>query len=230
MAHAPSTRWPSTIIAADDDASTARNVVLTVLSMPELVRRLELLGLRVAASANGLQFVGRPLVALEVKASAAVPESFRGIDSDDLAFFQAGLTWRPGHARIDGTSNVFVLTQTLEAPRWMDAADSLVPPLTEHNALYYVVTLPAPVNPNQPLHLRVLSTNADLEIPPEVVAHPPHPLLWWGVRLVTNEDAKETTNKVLVYDPASGDLVAIDACTLRCGPASPATDGNEHVF
>lgn len=180
MQPSDSTTWPSIIIAADDDASEARHVVLTALSVPELVRRLEAFGPRIAASANGLQFEDRPLLALEVKAGTAVPEFYRSIDGDDLTFLQAGLTWRPGDARVDGSSNVFVLTQTLDAPRWLGASGFMIPPLTEDNALFYVVTLPTTLDATKQLRLRVLSCDDDLVIPPEVVSHPPHPLLWWG--------------------------------------------------
>jgi hypothetical protein len=180
MQQSDSPTWPSTIIAADDDAPEGRHVVLTAISMPELVRRLEAFGPRIAASANGLQFADRPLLALEVKAGTAVPEFFRSIDGDDLTFLQAGLTWRQGDARVDGSSNVFVLTQTLDAPRWLGASGYMIPPLTEDNALFYVVTLPTAVDAAKPLRLRVLSCDDDLDIPSEVVSHPPHPLLWWG--------------------------------------------------
>jgi hypothetical protein len=182
-AHMPNTNpfaWPSMIIAADDDAPEGRHVVLTAIAMSELVRRLEPFGPHIAASVNGLQFADRPLLALEIKAGTSVPTFFRSIDGDDLTFLQGGLTWRPGDARVDGTSNVFILAQTLDAPRWLGASNFMVPPLTEHNTLFYVVTLPAGVDDSQPLYLRVLSAEDDLEIPPEVVSRPPHPVLWWG--------------------------------------------------
>ena len=180
MRQSDSPTWPSTIIAADDDAPDGRHVVLTVLSMPELVRRLEALGPRIAASTNCLQLDQQPLLALEVKAGTALPELFRNIDGGDLTFVQRGLTWRPGEARLDEGADVYVLTQTLRAPRWMGAASYAVPPLTDHNTLYYVVVLPAQIEANHMLHLHVSPHEAAIAIPPEVVTHPPHPLLWWG--------------------------------------------------
>ena len=182
MQHPGSPTWPTTIIADDDrdDAPEGRHVVLTALSMAELVRRLEPLGPRIAASVNGLQYEDRPLVALEVKAGTSVPDLYRSVDGDDLTFIQGGLTWRPGDSRIDGSANVYILIQSLDTPRWVGASGYMVPPLTEHNTIFYVVVLPATVSANEPLRLRVMQSDNDLEIPPEVITHPPHPLLWWG--------------------------------------------------
>ena len=172
--------WPTAILAADDEAPDGRHVVLTVLSMSELARRLESLGPRVAASLNAVQVDRRPLVALEVKAGTAMPELFRSIDGSDMHFVQRGLTWCPGDSRYDGDADIYVLTQTLVMPRWVGAASYAIPPLTEHNTVYYVVTLPAQVIANEPIRLQIAPHSAEIVIPGEVLTNPPHPPLWWG--------------------------------------------------
>ena len=172
--------WPTAIVAADDEAPDGRHVVLTVLSMSELARRLEALGARVAASLNGVQVADRPLVVLEAKAGTGMPELFRSIDGSDMHFVQRGLTWCPGDARYDGDADIYVLTQTLATPRWVGAASYAIPPLTEHNAIYYIVVLPAQVKASEPLRLRIAPYSAEIVIPGEVLTNPPHPPLWWG--------------------------------------------------
>jgi len=73
MRQSDSLTWPSTIIAADDDAPDGRHVELTVSCVPELVRRLEALGPRIAASTNCLQLDQQALLALEVRAGTTFP-------------------------------------------------------------------------------------------------------------------------------------------------------------
>jgi len=173
-------QWPSAILATDDDAADGGYIVLTALSMSELAHRLESLGPRVAASLNAVQVDAQPLLALELKAGPAMPELFRNIDGSDLHFVQRGLTWCPGDARFDGHADVYVLTQTLEMPRWVGAASYAIPPMTEHNAIYFVVVLPEQVVADEPLRLRVVPYPSEVVISEEVLAHPPHPPLWWG--------------------------------------------------
>ena len=171
--------WPSVVFLRDEESPEDRYIVLSALSMHELRRRLEVLGQRAAASLNGLPGIDRPMVALEIKAGPKLPDLFRTPDGENLQFEQRGLTWRPEDSRLDGLPDAWVLTQSLEAPRWVGASAYAVPQLTLHHAVYLVVHLPAAVAQGALLRLNVTPHDETLEIPDTVIAWPPHPLVWW---------------------------------------------------
>ena len=171
--------WPSIVFSRDEESPDERYVMLSVLSMHELGRRLEGLEPRVAASLNGLPAIDRPMVALEIKAGPKLPDLFSAPDGDDFQFVQRGLTWRPEDARLDGLADAWVLTQSLHAPRWTNAAGYAMPQLTPHHAVYLVVYLATGVVQGAPLRMNVVPHEETLEIPDSVIAWPPHPLVWW---------------------------------------------------
>jgi len=179
MSQQPVDDWPSVVFSRDEDAPEDRYAVLSVLSMQELGRRLESLSQRVAASLNGLPALDRPMAALELKAGPKLPDLFRNPDGDDFLFEQHGMTWRPESSRLDGLSDAWVLTQSLQVPRWTAASGYAVPQLTQHHQVYFVVFLPTGVVQGAPLHLSVIPHDFTLEIPDTAIAWPPQPLVWW---------------------------------------------------
>ena len=172
--------WPAVRLVPDPEDAPDAYAVLTALTMDELVIRLERMGRKVAASANGLPNVDRPMFAFELKIGPQVPAYFRDLEGEDLVFVQAGLSWKPEAFRSFGLADVWVLAQSLEGPRWLPASAISVPPVDERLTAYYVVYLPTSIATDQPLHVRARSFLEVLEVGPDLVQWPPHPLVRWG--------------------------------------------------
>ena len=174
------TPWPQVRLRADGTDDEPRFLTLTVLSMAELRHRLEAIGDRVAASLNRLPHTDRPLLAFQISAESAPVPKLRDVDGEDFHFIQGGLAWRPSSMRLDEPADVYVLTQALQYPRWAPAAGYEIPPVTLKHPVFYIVLLPSQIGPGQPLEALVGREGESVEVPIDLVALPPHPLLWWG--------------------------------------------------
>lgn len=173
--------WPTVVFAKDEEEPEERFARLTVLTMGELSRRLERLGARVAASLNRLPATDRPLLAIEATPGPALPKKFYDLDGGSFYVVQRDLVWHPDvHAR-EEFADAYALTQSLETPAWSAGARLYdVPPLAVVGHQYFVLQLPRQLDPRLGVTLHAGHADGKVEVPADVVTHPPHPLLWWG--------------------------------------------------
>ena len=172
--------WPHAQLFTDDAEGSEHAVTLTAYPMTELRRRLEGLGDRVAASLNRLPHTERPMLAFEVSISGPRSSRLRDVDGGDFRVLQGGLSWRPSSLGLEEPADVYVLTQSLQAPRWAPAAGYEVPPLTPTHPVFYVMLLPTQTTADAPLEAHLGYDDASFEVTTDLIAFPPHPLLWWG--------------------------------------------------